>query len=167
MTGSDSPFAWSNMYSMPILAMVPDSEVATARKVFDFINSKTKDEESIATAEDYISKMSYVGKLNSKEERDKAFKESLLGDYSVLFDDVDEVKEYLKGHVSESPYHWLGSKEVIAKIKAMANANYVNTGYGKAKKVIDDMPADQVKEFLKKLIEDNIVVGIEIINGQR
>lgn len=167
LTGSDSPFAWSNMYSMPILAMVPDSEVATARKVFDFINSKTKDEESIATAEDYISKMSYVGKLNSKEERDKAFKESLLGDYSVLFDDVDEVKEYLKGHVSESPYHWLGSKEVIAKIKAMANANYVNTGYGKAKKVIDDMPADQVKEFLKKLIEDNIVVGIEIINGQR
>ena len=49
----------------------------------------------------------------------------------------------------------------------MANANYVKTGYGKAKRVIDDMPADEVKEYLKKMIEDNIVVGIEIIKGQK
>ena len=111
--------------------------------------------------------MSYAAKLSSKEERDKAFKESFLGEYTVLFDDVDEVKDYLKSHVTDAPYHWLGSKEVIAKIKAMANANYVKTGYGKAKQVIDNMPADQVKDYLKKMIEDNIVVGIEIIKGQK
>lgn len=54
MTGTDSPYAWSNKYGMPILAMVPDAEMSIARKVFGFINSKTKDEESIATAEDYL-----------------------------------------------------------------------------------------------------------------
>lgn len=167
LTGTDSPFAWSNKYSMPILAMVPDDEVSTARKVFGIINSKTKDKDSIATAEDYISKMSYVDKLNSKAERDKAFKEAFLGDYSVLFDGVEKVKEYLRNHVSEAPFHWLGSKEVTGKIKTMANAKYVESGYGKAKKVIDDMPADQVKEYLKKLIEDNIVVGVEIMKGHK
>lgn len=167
LTGTDSPFAWSNKFNMPILAMVPDAEVSTARKVFGFINSKTKDEDSIATAEDYISKMSYAEKLNSKADRDKAFKEAFLGDYSVLFDDVDKVKEYLRDHVAEAPYHWLGCKEVVGKIKSMANAKYVESGYGKAKKVIDDMPADQVKEYLKKLIEDNIVVGVEIMKGQK
>lgn len=167
LTGTDSPFAWSNKYNMPILAMVPDDEVSTARKVFGIINSKTKDEDAIATAEDYISKMSYVDKLNSKAERDKAFKEAFLGDYSVLFDDVEKVKEYLRNHVSEAPFHWLGSKEVTGKIKIMANAKYVESGYGKAKKVIDDMPADQVKEYLKKLIEDNIVVGVEIMKGHK
>ena len=167
LTGTDSPFAWSSKYNMPILAMVPDSEVTTARKVFGAINSKTKDEESITAAEDYLNKMSYVDKLKNKDERDKAFKETFLGDYTVLFDDVDEVKRYLKNHVSEMPYHWLGNKEVTAKIKLQANASYVKTGYGKAKKVIDDMPADQVKEYLKKMIEDNIVVGIEIIKGQK
>ena len=166
LTGTDSPFAWSSKYNMPILSMVPDDEVITARKVFGSINSKTKDEETIAKAEDYIKKMSYASKLNSKEERDKAFIESFLGDYTVLFDDVDEVKNYLKSHVSESPYHWLGSKEVFGKIKEIAKANYVKTGYSKAKKVIDDMPADQVKEYLKRMIEDNIVVGIEIMKGQ-
>lgn len=167
LTGTDSPFAWSNKYNMPILAMVPDSEVATARKVFGFINSKAKDEESIAAAEDYISKMSYAAKLGNKAERDKAFKEAFLADYSILFDDVDEVTSYLRDHVSDSPYHWMGNKEVASKIKQMANAKYVKSGYSKAKKVIDDMPADQVKEYLKKLIEDNIAVGVEIMKGQK
>ena len=42
-----------------------------------------------------------------------------------------------------------------------------DSGYGKAKKIIDDMPADQIKEYLKQLIEDNIVVGVEIIKGKK
>ena len=114
---------------------------------------------------DYISKMSYVNKLNSKEERDKAFEEVFLKEYEVLFESVDQVKEYLKTHVSEQPYFWLESKDVTAKIKSMAIASYMESGYGKAKKIIDDMPADKVKEYLKQLIEDNIVVGVEIIKG--
>ena len=49
----------------------------------------------------------------------------------------------------------------------MAQAKYIGSGYGKAKKVIDDMPAEQVKEYLKRLIEDNITVGVEIMKGQK
>ena len=67
----------------------------------------------------------------------------------------------------ESPYHWMGSKEVSVKIKEMANANYVKSGYSEAKQVIDNMPVDQLKDYLKKLIEDNIAVGVEIIKGQK
>ena len=167
LTGTDSPYAWSNKYGMPILAMVPDAEMSIARKVFGFINSKTKDEESIATAEDYLSKITYADKLSSKSERDKAFRDVFLGDYTILFDDVDEVIDYLKSHVTESPYHWMGSKEVSVKIKEMANANYVKSGYSEAKQVIDNMPVDQLKDYLKKLIEDNIAVGVEIIKGQK
>ena len=167
LTGTESPYIWSSKYNMPILAMVPDNEISIARKVFGFINSKTKDEDSIATAEDYISKMTYTSKLNSKEERDKAFKETFLGDYSVLFEDMDKVKEYLKSHVSEAPYHWLGHKEVISKIKAMADAKYRSAGYSKAKRIIDEMPAEKVKDYLKKLIEDNTVVGVEIMKGNK
>lgn len=167
LTGTDSPYAWSNKYGMPILAMVPDAEMSIARKVFGFINSKTKDEESIATAEDYLSKITYADKLSSKSERDKAFRDIFLGDYTILFADVDEVIDYLKSHVTESPYHWMGSKEVSVKIKEMANANYVKSGYSEAKQVIDNMPVDQLKDYLKKLIEDNIAVGVEIIKGQK
>lgn len=41
----------------------------------------------------------------------------------------------------------------------------MKSGYGKAKQIIDDMDDDKVKEYLKQLIEDNIVVGVEIIKG--
>lgn len=61
----------------------------------------------------------------------------------------------------------MGSKEVSVKIKEMANANYVKSGYSEAKQVIDNMPVDQLKDYLKKLIEDNIAVGVEIIKGQK
>lgn len=167
LTDTDSPYMWSNKYHMPILAMVPDDEVATARKVFGAINSKTKDENTITTALDYLDKMTYVQKLNNKEDRDKAFRDVFLEEFSELFDDVDEVRTYLQNHISDSPYHWLGNKAVTAKIKTMANAKYNESGYGKAKKVIDEMPAEQVKEYLKKMIEDNFVVGLEIIKKQK
>ena len=167
LTDTDSPYMWSNKYHMPILAMVPDDEIATARKVFGAINSKTKDENTITTALDYLDKMTYVQKLNNKEDRDKAFRDVFLEEFSELFDDVDEVRTYLQNHISDSPYHWLGNKAVTAKIKTMANAKYNESGYGKAKKVIDEMPAEQVKEYLKKMIEDNFVVGLEIIKKQK
>lgn len=45
--------------------------------------------------------------------------------------------------------------------------SFPRSGDGKAKKVIDEMPAEQVKEYLKKMIEDNFVVGLEIIKKQK
>lgn len=81
--------------------MVPDDEVATARKVFGAINSKTKDENTITTALDYLDKMTYVQKLNNKEDRDKAFRDVFLEEFSELFDDVDEVRTYLQNHISD------------------------------------------------------------------
>lgn len=166
LTGTDRPFDWSTTYKMPIMAMVPDQEVSTARKVFSTINSGKNDSDAIETAMDYISKLSYVDNLNSKDARDRAFVEVFLKDYEVLFDDVDSVKDYLCSHVSDQPHFWLESKDVAIKIKNLANANYMKSGYGKAKQIIDDMPAEQVKEYLKQLIEDNIVVGVEIMKGK-
>lgn len=166
LTDTERPYDWSTKYSMPIMAMVPEQEVTTARKVFSTINSGKNDSEAIAIATDYLSKLSYIDKLNSKEARDAAFIEAFLKDYAVLFDNVDSVKEYLVAHVSEQPHFWLESKEVIAKIRNLANANYMKSGYGKAKQIIDDMPADKVKEYLKQLIEDNIVVGVEIMKSK-
>ena len=61
----------------------------------------------------------------------------------------------------------MGSKEVSVKIREMTKANYVKSGYSEAKNVIDNLPVDQLKDYLKKLIEDNIAVGVEIIKGQK
>ncbi len=166
LTGTESPFDWSNKYAMPIIIMVPADEAATARKVFATVNTKSTDNHAIEIAMDYVSKMSYLPELNAKASRDKAFIETFLGEYTVLFDDIEKVKTYLKGHVADAPYYWFESREVPAKIKSMAKAKYTESGYSRAKKIIDDMPAEQVKAYLKQLIEDNIVVGVEIMKGK-
>ena len=167
LTGTDRPFDWSNAYSMPIMAMVPDSDSEIARKAFSTINTGKNDPSAIASAMDYISKMSYVDKLTSKDARDKAFIDAFLKDYEALFDNVDSVKDYLKAHITDQPYYWLENKAVTAKIRELANAKYMETGYSKAKKVIDDMPAEKVKEYLKQLIEDNVLVGVEIMKSNK
>lgn len=166
LTGTESPFDWSEKYAMPIIIMVPGDEAATARKVFATINTKSTDDNAIDAADDYITKMSYLPELNSKASRDKTFIETFLGEYAVLFEDIEKVKQYLKSHVADAPYYWFESKDVTAKIKSMAKAKYTDSGYGKAKQIIDDMPAEQVKAYLKQLLEDNIVVGVEIIKGK-
>lgn len=166
LTGTESPLDWSEKYAMPIIIMVPGDEAATARKVFATINTKSTDDNAIDAADEYITKISYLPELNSKSSRDKAFIETFLGEYAVLFEDLEKVKQYLKGHVADAPYYWFESKEVTAKIKSMARAKYTDSGYGKAKQIIDDMPAEQVKTYLKQLLEDNIVVGVEIIKGK-
>lgn len=104
LTGTDRPFDWSNVYSMPVMAMVPDSDSEIARKAFSTINIGKNDPNAIASAMDYISKMSYVDKLTSKDARDKAFIDAFLKDYEALFDNVDSVKDYLKAHITDQPY---------------------------------------------------------------
>lgn len=167
LTDTESPRDWSNKYLMPILAMVPDDELSLARKVFGTINSKNSDSTAISTAEDFITKMAFIPELNSKASRDKAFQKAFLDDYAVLFDDIEKVKEYLKSHVNDEPYYWLGSSDVKAKLNSMAKAKYNASGCDKASKIIDEMSADELKRYLKEIIQDNIHVGIEIMKGRK
>lgn len=165
LTGTETPFNWADTYSMPIMAMVPDLDSEIARKAFSTINTGKNDFNAIASAKDYISKMPYVDKLTSKEARDKAFVDAFLKDYEVLFEGVDSIKDYLKAHITEQPYYWLENKTVTSKIRDLARVKYMETGYSKAKKAIDDMPAEKVKDYLKQLIEDNVLVGVEIMKS--
>lgn len=163
LTGTESPFNWSEKYCMPIMAMVPEEEVDLARTSFLVFDSNKKDPNAIKNAKDYLSNISYLDKLNSETERNKAFADTFLNEYTVLFDNVEWVKEHLKKHSSEHPYYWMGSKTISNEIKSLANSKYMETGYGQAKKIIDEMSPEIVKEYLKQLIEDNVVVGIEIL----
>ncbi len=167
LTGTESPYDWSNEHIMPILAMVPETDSILARKVFDTINNSVTDELRITEAEEFIEKKPFVKELKDKEVIDRAFKEAFLSEYAVLFDNLGDVKKDLREHISEEPFYWLGSKAVMSRISTIAKAKYFDSGYGEAQKIIDEMPSDQVKEYLKKLIQDNIIVGVEIIKGNK
>lgn len=165
-TGTDTPRAWSNTYLMPVLIMVPEDEVAEARKAFDTINRNNSDATSIEQALAYFERANIFAAMNSEEARNDAFIDRIIRNYAVMLNDVNVVKNYLNNHATTEPYYWVGSSEIENKLKHMAEANYNRTGYVKAVEIIDGMDSDEVKHYLKNMIRDNMIVGMEIIKNQ-
>ena len=45
----------------------------------------------------------------------------------------------------------------------MAEAKYIQGGYDMALEKIDNMNSEDVKKYIKDMIKDNMIVGMEII----
>lgn len=82
-----------------------------------------------------------------------------------MLTDVNEVKEYLDSHITSEPYDWFGLPEVERRLHQMADNKYSKHGYEEALEKIDEMEASEVKRYLKELIKDNMIVGMEIIKS--
>ena len=59
----------------------------------------------------------------------------------------------------------LAFPEIEKKLRQMAEAKYNQGGCDRALAKIDEMDIADVKKYLKDLIRDNMVVGMEIIKG--
>lgn len=167
-TGTNSPIDWSNKYKMPILCMVPTNEQENARRAFDVANSTNSEKKIIDEAIDYINKAKYIEKFSDEKYREDSFKNIILKNYSILIDDTNDIKSLLiKNYPTLSPYHWLGSIAVNESIEKYAHEKYKTSGAEKVSKIIDSMDSDNVKKYLKDMIKDNMVVGIEILNSKK
>lgn len=164
-TGTESPQEWSKKYKMPILCMMEDKDMQTARAAFSTINKKHPDTNSLDQAISFIEKADFYDKLASKEERDRSFRINIIKSYDVMLNDVDEVKNYLDIVITADPDNWLGLPEVEKKLRQMSEAKYNQIGCDKALEKIDGMDVAEVKRYLKDLIKDNMIVGMEIIKN--
>jgi len=80
-----------------------------------------------------------------------------------MLTDVEDVKKYLDERITSDPYEWFGLPEVEKKVKQYAEVKYNADGYKKALEKIDDMDPTDLKRYLKEMIADNMVIGMEII----
>ena len=86
---------------------------------------------------------------------------------SVMLENLDKVRDYLCSTLQNcEPYDWFGYLEVDRKLEEMAEYEYIATGCSKAMEKIDNMDVADVKQYLKQLIKNNMVVGMEIIKGK-
>lgn len=162
-TGTESPREWSQRYKMPILCIVPDKDIHAAKEAFDTINKKQPDNNSIEKAISFLNQADYIKQLDIKKVRDNAFCTRIIKSYDVMLDDIEEVKNYLDKVITASPYDWFGLPEVDKKLQQMAEVKYTQRGCDKALEKIDRMDVADVKRYLKDLIRDNMIVGMEII----
>lgn len=164
-TQTESPRDWSKKHKMPILCLVPDSEVAKAKAAFGAVNRPKADEQSIDRAMEYFASAKFFDLLDDAAALDKAFQSNVIGSYSVMLTDIQEVKDYLDSHITAEPFDWFGLPEIEKKLRQMAEAKYNQGGCDRALAKIDEMDIADVKKYLKDLIRDNMVVGMEIIKG--
>lgn len=164
-TGTETPRQWSEKYRMPIICMLTEDELKTYIRVFSIINRPTE----AKAVEDAISQLqneSFTSRLADAGERDKAFCKAIIGQLNTMLTDIEEVKQFLRDHITASPYEWMNFIQSIQqKLNHLAEKKYNQGGYQKAFSKIDSMDAKAVKSYLKDMIKNNMTVGIEIINS--
>lgn len=165
-TASESPRDWSKKHKMPILCLISDEELQKARATFSTINSSRSDEQAIEKAIAYLEGADFFGVMSDSAALDAAFRDTIIKSYAVMLTDINEVKEYLDRTIATDPYDWFGLPEVDKRLKQMAEAKYSQSGCTRALEKIDEMDISDAREYLKSLIKDNMIVGMEIIKGK-
>lgn len=164
-TNTTTPRVWSTTYQTPLMCMI-DKDEDRAKNAFATINRNNPDDIEIKKAIEFLEQTDIFNNLNSSENRDKCFMEKVVKNYSAVLTDINEIRKHLSERITSEPYDWYPSVEVERKIKAFAEARYNSGGSDKALRKIEEMSPEKLKNYLKQLIKDNIVVGMEIINDK-
>ncbi len=165
-TNTKDPSHWSDIHTTPILCMFSDGERAEAKSIFSIILAHSASDSDIEKAIKYIENASFYDRLNDPEEIDRCFMERIVGSYSVMLPDADQVRNQLEGSVADRPYYWMDNSTIQNKLRKLAEKQYKTGGNERVKAVIDKMDADALRRYLNELIEDNLTVGMEILKKQ-
>ncbi|MGC2422751.1 MAG: hypothetical protein WA666_00125 [Nitrospirota bacterium] len=164
-TGTKNPLEWSSHYRMPILCCVSEAEYEKAKKAFETLNRNWGTDSEIKAALAFLESTTLYDVLADDEKRNAAFKRDVVGEYSTLLPDLDKIRDTLD-HLSVDTYDWRDNPSVKGKVKQLAEAEYNAGGSDKVLLKIDEMGDAQLKQYLKRLVKDSIMVGIEILaNG--
>ena len=134
--------------------------------MFDIIKSANPSEEDAKDAIEFMNQADFYDKLQNSAERDRLFMELIVGSNSVLLTDVNDIRNKLRAKLHESPYYWLGSTEVNNYLKSMADKEYKLRGSERAIQIIDSMDTAQLREYLKRRIDEDAEFGIQILKGE-
>jgi len=164
ITGTTTPEDWSKKYELPILCLFAD-DIINAQKVFEIINrtrfapNEADIDNSIAYLE--TDKMQILSNI---QVCDEVFRKFFAGEYEYILIDVCDIKELIKKRVGGNPYNWIASKPSIEKyVCEFALDKYSSEYYNKVLSKINDLSPENAKEYLKELIKDKPLVGINIL----
>lgn len=161
-TATKNPREWSSRYRTPILCMVPVAEFESAKRAFDTLNRNWGTDSEIKSALAFLESTTLFDALVDTDNRNAAFMLEIVRGYSTLLPDPDTVRDALD-HLSIDVYDWRGNPSVRTKVEQLADAEYNAGGSDKVLLKIDEMDDAQLKQYLKRLVKDNITVGIEIL----
>lgn len=162
-TGTKTPTDWSKRYRTPALCMVSQDEYAAAKAAFRILNTGLGTDDEVKAALAFLESAQLFGRLHDKKARDDAFMRDIIKEYGALLTDVDKVRDALE-RCSSDVYGWRDDPAIEKQVKHLAQAEYNAGGSDKVLAKIDRMSDTQAKQYLKRLIKDSVVVGMEILS---
>lgn len=164
-TNSDSPREWSQIHKTPALVMVKSDLYEEAKLVFGTINEKSTPAYNVERALDILQKHEDIlESFSSADSIDRAFQNKLLGRYAVVLKDIQSVRANLKETLGANVYDWYGHPDLQRVISKLAQGEYVRNCASRLAGEIDKMSADEAKKYLKKLVANQLEIGIEILS---
>lgn len=160
-TNTSTPKQWSSKYSTPILALVVGNDYDKAKKTFETLNQTNPPEFAIKDALAFLENASFFEDLQSTEKRDEAFVKYIIGNYSKMLT-ITKVRERLE-RLTIEPYDWFSHPAVQAEVKKLAEAEYFAGGSDTALSILGKMTDYERDAYIKRLVKENVAVGIEII----
>jgi hypothetical protein len=142
---------------------VPTDKWNDYKRAFSAVNLKNPEDSEVKFALEFLTANPIWDDITNQEKIDKAFVMAILGRYKTILTDLNEVRRYLIDHSQVSPYDWSGHLEINRLIKELAQSKYSKEPMERVMRRIDSMDGDKLKRYLKRLVKDNMTVGIEIL----
>ena len=168
ITKYENPKTFEISKKTPILIFAKDDDKDIAKKALDIINGNgDASDEEIEKYIKYIEKEEFLLKLNDDDYINQIFKNKFLSEYSLILDNVDEVRAYLYNNNPNVATWYSDYHSTLNKIRQMAETKYIEKDYKKVYEKIDKMSDADAKKYLKELIQDKMEVGISIMQHNK
>lgn len=164
-TGSASPIEWSKKNRTPILCLA-DNDFEMAKKTFDTLNRKSPTDAEIKSALEYLNSSDVFERLNDETIRNDAFKKKIIGENVVLISDIEQAKNILSQRMMCDEYEWFPNPRTTDFLNQYAEKLYLTTDFEKALTKIEVMDDATLKNYLKRLVRENVKVGMEILKDK-
>lgn len=165
-TGTQNPYEWSTINGVPILCLFSDN-LKLAQSIFAVLNKESVFalESEIDKAINFISGNALVI-LKDKEKCDQLFIEYFCGEYSYIIKNADDLRDRIRTLISSSVYEWFFNREVLKKgIMQYAKERYELKYRSQVRDKVRKMTAEEAQEFLYELIENDPLLGINILKS--
>jgi len=133
------------------------------KRAFSAINLKSPEDNEVKFALEFLQANPIWDVITSQEHIDNSFANAILGRYRAVLTDLSEVRNYLKEQTQVIPYNWSGHPDINQLIRRLAQSKYSKEPFEKVMYHIDSMDGDKLKKYMKRLVKNNIEVGIEIL----
>ena len=104
-------------------------------------------------------------KLKDQSSIDAAFVKEIIGSYHTLVS-ADEARQAIRNRVNSAPYEWMTGSAARNVVRETADHNYLSGANQALLERIDEMDERRAKEYLRRLVQDKLDVGVQIMDSE-